>query len=627
MGRRRAQLEKLRRKKRGEYKRKMKLLKQNAPVVGNSDQDAACQAFVQWCLHRGIEFSPNVAITRKRVVHGRGMVATANIKAGEVLFEIPRSAMFSEKTCKHADVLMANLDHGVHSVEEDSADCHEEADACDGACRTTAASNREDGGGDHGGTCCGSHAKEHKPTTDEQTGDIKLSGWSPLLLAMMLDMDAGEASEFAPYFNILPEDDELHHPHVWTDRERSTLLKDSRLQEDVARDLTLMKREYDTIAKPFMIRHPKIFPQPGKKAFSFRKYAQCAAIVMGYSFTDEEDGRVCLVPVADILNHVTGKNNARLFFSDKTLQMRSIKRIPAGAEIFNTYGDLDNLQLVQQHGFAEPSPTPWEEVSLHPRALKAILHLTDDRFAFLKDTVSGLLGEDARLLVGILGDAAMSYPNWLFAALVTLCVCQKDKCEPLREHIEQVHAAQAEADSDEDEAEEEKEEEDEAVEGQVEAARADDGAEKGEEAQEQEGQEVQEQEEQVSKRAKKGADDGNGNDDDDDDDDDDGNMEVDEDDDDDDGDDQHEGKTLAEQMEGFEYGGIELTEATQIALHRVMKHQSELYARRAEEVKAAGECVRKRRKLAAAVFEAGQAVCASWLARLGASDGGDAEKS
>lgn len=52
---------------------------------------------------------------------------------------------------------------------------------------------------------------------------------------------------------------------------------------------------------------------------AFRRFS---SIVMAYSFTDDQTEEVCMVPVADILNHVTGKNNARLFYNDDNLQVR-----------------------------------------------------------------------------------------------------------------------------------------------------------------------------------------------------------------------------------------------------------------------------------------------------------------
>ena len=52
------------------------------------------------------------------------------------------------------------------------------------------------------------------------------------------------------------------------------------------------------------------------------------------------------VPLADALNHVSD-HNAELEFGPDVLIMRAIKSIPAGQEIYNTYGQISNYQLLQ----------------------------------------------------------------------------------------------------------------------------------------------------------------------------------------------------------------------------------------------------------------------------------------
>jgi N-lysine methyltransferase SETD6 len=57
-----------------------------------------------------------------------------------------------------------------------------------------------------------------------------------------------------------------------------------------------------------------------------------------------------MVPLWDLLNHVTGQANVRLHHcSDKgCLQMIATKDIPAGAELINNYGDLSNGELLRR---------------------------------------------------------------------------------------------------------------------------------------------------------------------------------------------------------------------------------------------------------------------------------------
>ena len=52
------------------------------------------------------------------------------------------------------------------------------------------------------------------------------------------------------------------------------------------------------------------------------------------------------VPLADVLNHVT-ENNACLEFEPDRLVMKATCDIQAGFEVYNTYGQLSNAQLLQ----------------------------------------------------------------------------------------------------------------------------------------------------------------------------------------------------------------------------------------------------------------------------------------
>lgn len=68
---------------------------------------------------------------------------------------------------------------------------------------------------------------------------------------------------------------------------------------------------------------------------------------------EEDNGLISMVPMADMLNHKTGYNNARLFHETDGLQMRAIKDIAEGEQIYNTYGDLCNADLLRKYGFTD----------------------------------------------------------------------------------------------------------------------------------------------------------------------------------------------------------------------------------------------------------------------------------
>uniref|UniRef100_A0A452QZM8 N-lysine methyltransferase SETD6 n=1 Tax=Ursus americanus TaxID=9643 RepID=A0A452QZM8_URSAM len=140
------------------------------------------------------------------------------------------------------------------------------------------------------------------------------SGWVPLLLALLHELQA-PASPWSPYFALWPELGRLEHP-MFCPRVRSLDL-----------------------------------------------YRQLVALVMAYSFQEpleeEEDEKEpnspLMVPAADILNHLAN-HNANLEYSPNCLRMVATQLIPKGHEIFNTYGQMANWQLIHMYGFAEPYP-------------------------------------------------------------------------------------------------------------------------------------------------------------------------------------------------------------------------------------------------------------------------------
>ncbi|XP_059856550.1 N-lysine methyltransferase SETD6 isoform X6 [Delphinus delphis] len=140
------------------------------------------------------------------------------------------------------------------------------------------------------------------------------SGWVPLLLALLHELQA-PASPWSPYFALWPELGRLEHP-MFCPRVRSLEL-----------------------------------------------YRQLVALVMAYSFQEpleEEDDEKepnspLMVPAADVLNHLAN-HNANLEYSPNCLRMVATQSIPKGHEIFNTYGQMANWQLIHMYGFTEPYP-------------------------------------------------------------------------------------------------------------------------------------------------------------------------------------------------------------------------------------------------------------------------------
>ncbi|KAI8333453.1 hypothetical protein BC941DRAFT_357981 [Chlamydoabsidia padenii] len=271
--------------------------------------------FWQWLIDNKAVVSDAIAFKDYSAENaGRGVVATRSIKEGEELFTIPRSLLFSTKTAQLA-------------------------------------------------------SKE-----DMETVLADLDGWTPLILCMMYELDRDD-SFWKPYFDLLPRS--FSTPMFWTDL---TPLEGTDVMNKIGKQEA--DQCYDDQIVPILKAHPTLFDL---KVHNKELFHVCGSLIMAYSFHDEykdesvnskqqqenntsddedddeeeeeeeeeDQGLLAMVPMADMLNHKTGHNNARLFHESHGLVMKSIKDIPQGDQVFNTYGDLCNADLLRKYGFTD----------------------------------------------------------------------------------------------------------------------------------------------------------------------------------------------------------------------------------------------------------------------------------
>ncbi|KAG9352544.1 hypothetical protein JZ751_020958 [Albula glossodonta] len=259
------------------------------------------QNFLHWCETVGMTLSNKVYLSEEGTVAKYGMLARNDIEEGEVIFSIPRTALLFQNTTK----VKAVLEEGKGSLES-------------------------------------------------------TSGWVSLLMALMWEYTSPE-SYWGPYLSLWPNLKTLDHPMFWSEDERVRLLQGTGIPEAVDNDLNSIQREYSDIVLPFIRSHPDLW-DPEKHTLEL--YKNLVAFVMAYSFQeplleDEEDEKEpnlpMMVPMADMLNHVSN-HSAHLEFTPECLKMVSVRRIGTGEEIFNTYGEMANWQLLHMYGFAEPYP-------------------------------------------------------------------------------------------------------------------------------------------------------------------------------------------------------------------------------------------------------------------------------
>ncbi|KAK6456862.1 putative transcription regulator [Scheffersomyces xylosifermentans] len=301
------------------------------------------QIFVSWLSTVGVTMSPKITVSDLRKDHqGRGVVAVEDIEANEDIFTIPRSAIINVSNC---------------SLIED------------------------------------------KPHLSQKL--LKLSQWESLVVVLLYELKVkNNDSKWLPYFNVLPIKDtdnyffnQLVH---WSDEDLSAL-EPSLILERVGKDVStqMFNRLYPKIIVERLGLHEL-------KGVTIEEFFSVASLIMSYSFDverpasleeklqaedqeedneeehkiksneeypseddDEDEDKVdedellnggffkSMVPLADTLNADTTLHNASLTYSESGLIMRSIKPIKKGEQVYNSYFDHPNSEILRRYGYVE----------------------------------------------------------------------------------------------------------------------------------------------------------------------------------------------------------------------------------------------------------------------------------
>ncbi|XP_072037649.1 N-lysine methyltransferase setd6-like [Amphiura filiformis] len=268
----------------------------------NGNQNDKLNAFLSWCQTKKFNLNEKVTVGKNGSCAQYGMIAVQDLEDEEVLFETPRPVLLHPQTSAISKI----LEQGRDQLQSNS-------------------------------------------------------GWVPLLLSLMFEY-TNQTSKWRPYLDLCPDFDELDQPMFWSREEVEEELRGTGIPASVKRDEENMSREYQSIALPFMMKHTDTF---NPEIHTLDLYKKMVAFVMAYSFTeppsildDDDDSPApppMMVAMADILNHIS-KNNAKLRFGKDSLKMVTTRKIAKGEEVFNTYGELANWQLLHMYGFAESYP-------------------------------------------------------------------------------------------------------------------------------------------------------------------------------------------------------------------------------------------------------------------------------
>ncbi|KAJ4353085.1 Ribosomal lysine N-methyltransferase 4 [Ascochyta clinopodiicola] len=293
-----------------------------------ADFDGAGQAFLTWLQQSGAELSPKIKLEDLRHAQaGRGVVATQDIAEHELLFRIPRSAILS-------------VENSILSTEIPNA-----------------------------------------------TFDT-LGPWLSLILVMLYEYINGDASNWAAYFAVLPaEFDTLMY---WTEDELAELQASAvlgKIGKESANEMFL--EQLIPVIKEFALLFfagDERAPQRAEEMRDERNLTlmhRMGSLIMAYAFdvepsvlrkdldeegyaSEDEDEALPkgMVPLADMLNADADRNNARLFYEANFLDMKAIKPIRAGEEIFNDYGPLPRSDLLRRYGYITDNYAQYDVVEI-----------------------------------------------------------------------------------------------------------------------------------------------------------------------------------------------------------------------------------------------------------------------
>ncbi|XP_069573001.1 LOW QUALITY PROTEIN: N-lysine methyltransferase setd6 [Brachyistius frenatus] len=356
------------------------------PKVPGGSELTRLQDFLRWCDSVGLVLSSKVSVSNEGTVADYGMLATADIEEGEVLFTVPRSALLHQGTAE----VSALLEKEKSSLQSSS-------------------------------------------------------GWVPLLLALLHEYTSSR-SRWTPYLSLWTDFRTLDHPMFWSKEERERLLRGTGVPEAVDKDLTNIRREYEDVALPFMLRHADLW---SPRTHTLDLYTRLVAFVMAYSFQepqeeedndDEEDEEEeerapnppMMVPMADMLNHVSN-HNANLEFTPDSLKMVCVRPVRRGDEVFNTYGQMANWQLLHMYGFTEPYPSNGNETAdvpvsnLYAVAARGVQSDVDRRLMEEQREVLGEMMQERGAFV--FGTHGCLTDSELHTALKVLCMSKDELSE------------------------------------------------------------------------------------------------------------------------------------------------------------------------------------------------------
>lgn len=205
---------------------------------------------------------------------------------------------------------------------------------------------------------------------------------------MVLEHLQGLKSLWKPYFDVLPENfDTLM---FWSDDELK-YLEGSAVVDKIGKegaDATFTEQLIPVIGR--VIKTASLLGLSNDELLGLCH--RMGSVIMSYAFDlekssshskheedgweeDSEDGEgevlpKGMVPMADMLNADADRNNAKLFYEDDKVVMKTITAVEAGEQLYNDFGSLPRADLLRRYGYVTDNYAKYDVVEVSSDLIK-----------------------------------------------------------------------------------------------------------------------------------------------------------------------------------------------------------------------------------------------------------------
>lgn len=208
---------------------------------------------------------------------------------------------------------------------------------------------------------------------------------------MVYEYLKGAHSPWQPYFSLLPA--QFDSLMFWSEEELQ-YLEGSAVVEKIGKESA--DSTFSELLIPIIVQHADLFHSRG------RSHAELLALchrmgstIMSYAFDlekpetelqpakeddeeewEEDENSASLpkgmIPLADMLNADADRNNAKLFYEDDKVVMKTLQPVRAGDELYNDFGPLPRADLLRRYGFVTARYAPYDVVELASASIREL---------------------------------------------------------------------------------------------------------------------------------------------------------------------------------------------------------------------------------------------------------------